>query len=40
MFETYAQMSEYETNKLNYFNGVYARDLFISKEKRKHKQRD
>jgi len=33
-------MSEYESKKFNYFNGVYAGDLFISKEKREHKQRD
>jgi hypothetical protein len=40
MFETYVQMSEYESKKLNYSNGVYAGDLFISKGKREHKQRD
>ena len=40
MFETYKQMSQYESNELNYFNGIYAGDLFISKDKRKYKQRD
>jgi hypothetical protein len=40
MFETYVEMSEYESKKFNYSNGVYAGDLFISKGKREHKQRD
>jgi hypothetical protein len=40
MFKTYAQMSEYESKKLNYSNGIYAGDLFVSKSKREYKQRD
>ena len=40
MFETYKEMSEYESKKLNYSNGVYAGDLFLSKTNREHKQRD
>jgi hypothetical protein len=40
MFKTYAEMSEYESKKFNYSNGVYAGDLFISNMKREHKQRD
>ena len=40
MFDTYREMSEYESDKLDYFNGVYAGDLFLSKNHREHKQRD
>lgn len=40
MFETYRQMSEYESNEFHYYNGVYAGDLFVSKGHREHKQRD
>jgi len=40
MFETYKQMSEYEANRLKYFNGVYAGDLFLSQNQHEHKQRD
>ena len=40
MFETYAEMSEYESNRLDYRSGVYAGDLFLCKGKREHKQRD
>jgi hypothetical protein len=40
MFETYADMSQYESNIFNYSNGIYAGDLFISKLDGKHKQRD
>jgi hypothetical protein len=40
MFQTYKDMSEYESNILHYFNGIYAGDLFVSKDKREHKQRD
>jgi hypothetical protein len=40
MFETYMDMSQYESKIFNYFNGIYAGDLFISKIDQKHKQRD
>jgi hypothetical protein len=40
MFETYKEMSEYESKILHYSNGIYAGDLFISKIHREHKQRD
>ena len=40
MFETYAEMSEYESTRLEYRRGVYAGDLFLCKGKREHKQRD
>jgi hypothetical protein len=40
MFETYKDMSQCESNILNYSNGIYAGDLFISKINREHKQRD
>jgi len=40
MFETYKDMSEYESNILKYSNGIYAGDLFISNINREQKQRD
>lgn len=39
MFQTYSQMVSFEASEFGYKNGIYAGDLFVTKDGR-HKQRD
>ncbi len=39
MFQTYSQMVAFEASEFGYQNGIYAGDLFVTKDGR-HKQRD
>lgn len=39
MFQTYSSMVNFEANEFGYHNGIYAGDLFVTKDGR-HKQRD